>query len=121
MPVFAYRAADRRGQTVDGVMDAPDARAVIERLHREAYFPVKVTPQTRRTWGEFSLSRGIKARDLLALTQQLATLVGIQRVKPVYGYDVPPARVDAPGVGRVVPAGQHHDGVGGQRRYEFVP
>jgi general secretion pathway protein F len=76
MPVFAYRAADRRGQTVDGVMDAPDARAVIERLHREAYFPVKVTAQTgRRAWGDFSLSRGIKARDLLALTQQLATLV----------------------------------------------
>ena len=76
MPVFAYRAADRRGQTVDGVMDAPDARAVIERLHREAYFPVKVTPQSgRRAWGEFTLSRGMRARDLLALTQQLATLV----------------------------------------------
>ena len=76
MPVFAYRAADRRGQTVDGVMEAPDARAVIERLHREAYFPVKVTPQgERRAWRDFSLSRGIRARDLLAFTQQLATLV----------------------------------------------
>jgi general secretion pathway protein F len=76
MPVFAYRAADRRGQTVDGVMDAPDARAVIERLHREAYFPVKVTPQAeRRAWREIGFSRGIRARDLLALTQQLATLV----------------------------------------------
>lgn len=76
MPVFAYRAADRRGQTVDGVMEAPDARAVIERLHREAYFPVKVTPQgERRAWLDFSLSRGIRARDLLAFTQQLATLV----------------------------------------------
>jgi len=76
MPVFAYRAADRRGQTVDGVMDAPDARAVIERLHREAYFPVRVTPQAeRRAWRDLTLSRGIRARDLLALTQQLATLV----------------------------------------------
>jgi general secretion pathway protein F len=76
MPVFAYRAADRRGQRVDGVMEAPDARAVIERLHREAYFPVKVTPQAeRRAWRDFNLSRGIRARDLLALTQQLATLV----------------------------------------------
>jgi type II secretion system protein F len=75
MPVFAYRAADRRGQTIDGVMEAPDARAVIERLHREAYFPVKVSPQgTRRAWGDFGLSRGVRARDLLALTQQLATL-----------------------------------------------
>jgi type II secretion system protein F len=75
MPVFAYRAADRRGQTVDGVMDAPDARAVIERLHREAYFPVKVTAHGERgSWRDLRLSRGFRARDLLALTQQLATL-----------------------------------------------
>lgn len=75
MPVFAYRAADRRGQTVDGVMDAPDARAVIERLHREAYFPVKVTAHGERgSWRNLGLSRGFRARDLLALTQQLATL-----------------------------------------------
>src|SRR5262245_42848084 len=75
MPVFAYRAADRRGQTVDGVMEARDVRAVIERLHREAYFPVKVAPQTESKAFDFSFSRGIKARDLLAFTQQLATLV----------------------------------------------
>ncbi len=39
MPVFTYKAADRGGKTVDGVMEAPDARVVIERLHRDAYFP----------------------------------------------------------------------------------
>ncbi|MGH7333308.1 MAG: type II secretion system F family protein [Candidatus Rokuibacteriota bacterium] len=76
MPVFTYRAADRQGQTVDGVMEAPDVRAVIERLHREAYFPVRVTPQDQRAaWWTFSLSRGVRSRDLLAMTQQLATLV----------------------------------------------
>ena len=42
MPVFAYRAADRAGQTVDGVMEASDASAVVERLQREAYFPIRV-------------------------------------------------------------------------------
>jgi general secretion pathway protein F len=76
MPVFTYRAADRRGQTVNGVMEAPDVRAVIERLHREAYFPVKVAPQAEQTaWWDLSFSSGIRSRDLLALTQQLATLV----------------------------------------------
>ena len=35
MPVFTYRAADRRGQTIDGVMEAADARAVVERLRRK--------------------------------------------------------------------------------------
>ena len=44
MAVFAYRAADQRGQTIEGVMDAPDARAVVERLQRDAYFPITIAP-----------------------------------------------------------------------------
>ena len=74
MAVFVYKAADRLGKTIDGVMEAPDHRAVIERLQREEYFPIKVEPQTegRRFWP--SLSVGIRERDLLAFTQQLATL-----------------------------------------------
>jgi general secretion pathway protein F len=75
MPVFVYRAADRRGQTIDGVMEAPDSRAVIERLHREAYFPIRVVPHAeRRGWLSLSLPSRIRQRELLALTQQLATL-----------------------------------------------
>src|SRR5207247_6162117 len=48
MPVFVYKAADRRGQTIDGVMDAPDARGVGERLQRHAHYPLNVTPQRAR-------------------------------------------------------------------------
>jgi general secretion pathway protein F len=76
MPVFVYKAADRRGQTVDGVMEAPDARAVVERLHKEAYYPIRVAPHGERA-GWLSLggsSSRVRQRDLLALTQQLATL-----------------------------------------------
>ena len=74
MPVFLYRAADRGGHTVDGVMEAADARAVIERLHRESYFPIRVAPHAeRKAWPTFGGSR-IRQRDLLAMTQQLATL-----------------------------------------------
>jgi general secretion pathway protein F len=77
MPVFTYRAADRRGQTVDGVMEAPDARAVVERLHREAFYPIRIEPHAeRRSLGALALtpSRGVRPRELLAFTQQLATL-----------------------------------------------
>ncbi len=76
MPVFVYRAADRRGQTIDGVMEAPDARAVIERLHREAYYPIRVAPHAeRRGWlAAGAGSSRVRPRDLLAFTQQLATL-----------------------------------------------
>jgi len=75
MPVFTYRAADRRGQTIDGVMEAADARAVVDRLRKEAYFPIKVAAQGERA-PLFSLARGsrIRHRELLALTQMLATL-----------------------------------------------
>ena len=75
MPVFTYRAADRLGKTVDGVMEAPDARSVVERLHREAFYPIRVAPHAeRRGIGTITLTRGVRPRQLLALTQQLATL-----------------------------------------------
>lgn len=80
MAVFAYRAADRRGQTIEGVMDAPDARAVVERLQRDAYFPITIAPQGSRrrllglAWPERGRRR-IPGRDLVALTQQIATLL----------------------------------------------
>src|SRR3990172_7233682 len=75
MPVFVYRAADRRGQTIDGVMEAPDARAVVERLQKDAYYPIRVAPPAERTaWLPFGRSSRVSQRDLLAFTQQLATL-----------------------------------------------
>jgi general secretion pathway protein F len=75
MPVFVYRAADRRGQTIDGVMEAPDARAVVERLQRDAYFPIRVTPHAERgRWLDLGSSSRVGRHELLAFTQQLATL-----------------------------------------------
>lgn len=79
MPVFSYRAADRTGRTIDGVMEAHDSRAVVEQLHREAYFPLRVEPaDARGRPGRLQLPlapRGVPAREILTFTQQLATLV----------------------------------------------
>jgi general secretion pathway protein F len=80
VPFFAYKAADRRGQTIDGVMEATDARSVVERLQRDAYFPIQVAPQREHS-GLAGLARaglgqrGIRGRELVAFTQQLATLL----------------------------------------------
>ena len=79
MPVFVYRAADQQGKTIDGVMDAADARAVVERLQRDAYYPIRVAPQGAaaglgveiRALGQ----RRVTNRDVVEFTQQLATLV----------------------------------------------
>jgi len=76
MPVFTYRAADRRGQTIDGVMEAVDARAVAEQLRKDSYYPIKVAPQSERA-SLLSLggaSSRVRQRDLMAMTQMLATL-----------------------------------------------
>jgi general secretion pathway protein F len=100
MPVFVYKAADRRGQTIDGVMDAPDARAVVERLQKDAYYPIRVTPHGERA-GVFSLglSSRVSQRDLLALTQQLATLfeagLPLDRALSILEELAPNARVKA--------------------------
>ena len=80
VPVFIYKAADQRGHTVDGVMEAPDARSVVERLQRDAYFPIQVAPQEEHagragfTWPSLR-QRRIAARELVTFTQQLATLL----------------------------------------------
>jgi general secretion pathway protein F len=87
---FVYRAANRRGQTIDGVMEAPDVRAVIEQLQRDTYYPIQVTPRDstgRDTAGRDAKSqtlrpawsglgaRRVAGRDLVAFTQRLATLL----------------------------------------------
>ncbi len=80
MTVFTYRARDRSGHAIDGVMEASDARAVVDRLQRDAYFPITVEPQEERrrflgfVWPERSGGR-VARRDILAFTQQLATLI----------------------------------------------
>jgi type II secretion system protein F len=79
VPVFVYRAADQQGKTIDGVMDAADARAVVDRLQRDAYFPIRVAPQDGA--GGLALDvrslrqRRVTTRDVVEFTQQLATLV----------------------------------------------
>ena len=80
MPVFTYRAADRAGRTIDGVMEAYDPQAVVERLHREDYFPLRVEPadapgRLGRLRRSVAVPARVPGRDLIAFTQQLSTLV----------------------------------------------
>jgi general secretion pathway protein F len=80
MTTFAYRAADRQGRTRDGVMEAPDARTVVERLRQDACYPIRVAPRDAaprrlRLVMPALAARRVRNRDLVAFTQELATLV----------------------------------------------
>lgn len=80
MATFLYRALDRSGQAITGVMEAADARAVVERLQRDSYFPVHVAPEqgpdrispfARLRLGRHSVTR----QEIVGFTQQLASLL----------------------------------------------
>lgn len=103
MTTFAYRAADRNGRTLDGVMEAPDARTVVEKLREDACFPIRVAPREERARFALSLDalapRSVRGRDLVAFTQELATLVEaglpLDRALAILGELTPSARLRA--------------------------
>ena len=80
MPEFAYRATDRMGKIVEGLMEAPVERDVIGKLQSMGYIPIKVGhPGKTRS---FSLDidiagffKRISSKDVMTFTQQLSTLI----------------------------------------------
>ena len=82
MSTFQYTATDRAAKIVRGSMEAADERAVVTWLRANGYYPIKigqpgtaaeVTPGLVRLPTRFS--RGPSTQDVLAFTQQLATLL----------------------------------------------
>jgi general secretion pathway protein F len=84
MPQFHYQATTPQGKIIEGVMEAGEERVVVARLHDQGYLPLRVALPGQVKQGislqGFSLpalpGRGVvRQRDLLVLTQELATLV----------------------------------------------
>jgi type II secretion system protein F len=84
MSQFHYQATTPQGKVIEGVMEAPEERTVVARLHDQGYLPLHIAlpGQTKPKTALSSLSlpalpsRGaIKQRDLLIVTQELATLL----------------------------------------------
>ena len=82
MTVYTYKATDKNGKYVEGDISASDYKAAIQQIRMLNYFPVKVSEGkgsskfsfgmtlSRPSWGS-----PIPLKDLMTLTQQLATLV----------------------------------------------
>ena len=82
MTVYSYKATDKSGKFAEGTIDAPDYQAAIEQIRQLNYFPVKVAEGKNAS----KVSAGLKiplpsfgatvsTKDLMTITQQLATLV----------------------------------------------
>jgi general secretion pathway protein F len=81
MPTFFYKATDPSGKIIDGTIDAKEESIVVDRLHEQGYFPIKIgLPQT--TGRTLIPDKGVKSfltrvggKDVLNFTQQLTTLL----------------------------------------------
>ncbi len=82
MTVYTYKATDKDGKYVEGDISASDYKAAIQQIRKLNYFPVKVSEGkgSSRFSSGMALSlpswgSPIPLKDLMTLTQQLATLV----------------------------------------------
>ncbi|NIQ03258.1 MAG: type II secretion system F family protein [Nitrospinaceae bacterium] len=78
MAKFEYKARDRQGALVMGVMEAASAKAVSSELGRLGHFPVSIETATRPapavTEPFMDRFARVKARDLILFSRQMATL-----------------------------------------------
>lgn len=82
MGTFQYTATDSTAKIVRGSMEAADERAVVTWLRANGYYPIKIglpgpAAETKPGLGRLStrFARGPSTQDVLAFTQQLATLL----------------------------------------------
>ena len=80
MTVYTYKATDKNGKYVEGDISAPDYKGAIQQIRKLNYFPVKVSESSSKASSAMALSMPswgspIPEKDLMTLTQQLATLV----------------------------------------------
>jgi len=78
MPVYNYKAYDKTGKIVNGVIEAKDKTMVITRLQSSNYFPISIEEQKEKKAKGINLSfllKGVRQKDILIFTQQLSTLL----------------------------------------------
>ena len=82
MSTFQYTATDRAAKLIQGSMEAADERAVVTWLRANGYYPIKIgqaggAAEARPGLVQLPIrfARGPSVQDVLAFTQQLATLL----------------------------------------------
>ena len=84
MATFAYKAIDKKGNEMSGVVDAENETIAIAEVKNLGYFPLKIYESTKRMerrakkkkkgFSEFYIG-GVKNKELVVWTRQLSTLI----------------------------------------------
>lgn len=103
MPVYNYKARDRTGKKVSGVLDALSEEHLIAKLHQERLLVLSVVKQRKKGEGKVdfeklfpegipSIGGGVRLATLLSFTTQLAAMLsaGLPLVQSLRGlsYDI---------------------------------
>ena len=81
MNTFYYKATDRLGKPIEGNLEAKNYQNAVTQLRRLNYLPIQITSQLNKKLSIKSpllisgLRNKISQKDLVSITQQLATLV----------------------------------------------
>ena len=81
MNTFYYKATDRLGKPIEGNLEAQNYQNAVTQLRGLNYFPIQITNQSNKNLSIKSpllisgLRNKISQKDLVSITQQLATLV----------------------------------------------
>ncbi len=80
MALYYYEAFSKEGKKISGTLDAPTQTAVSDQLTKMGAYPIKIEPvrEERRTGFQRVLGlfvRGIKPKDRILFTKQLAVLL----------------------------------------------
>ena len=80
MARFSYKSVSATGEVVQGEVEAESQQAVVERLRAQGHVPIRAQEVSGATRRGLALRRpvvgkGVGAKDLVALTRELATLL----------------------------------------------
>lgn len=78
MAEYIYKATTLTGQTVEGLMEGKDEKAIVQNLHDLGYIPLRIASREEQAAGLPLFSffpRRVGMKNLLVFTQELSTLV----------------------------------------------
>jgi len=83
MATYSYKAADSAGKIVTGVLEADGEKKVVAELQTRGLIPMRITPEKGNgkvlglnlSGQLLSLFNGVSSKDVMAFTQDLATLL----------------------------------------------